>query len=80
MESGPGFSLVIMDLTVPGAMGGKDAMVELKRLDPEIKAIVSSGYANDPVMARYKEYGFRGYVVKPYKIEELGRAVLKALT
>jgi len=80
IESGSRFKVVIMDLTVPGAMGGKDAMVELKKLDPDIRAIVSSGYANDPVMARFHEYGFCGYVIKPYKIEELGRAILKALT
>lgn len=74
-QTGQPFDVVIMDLTIPGGMGGKEAIQRLLEIDPEAKAIVSSGYSNDPVMADYKEYGFRGVVAKPYQIEEL-RAVL----
>jgi CheY-like chemotaxis protein len=65
------FDLVIMDLTVPGAMGGKEAIFELKKIDPSVKAVVSSGYSNDPVMANYREYGFADVIDKPYDLERL---------
>jgi PAS domain S-box-containing protein len=70
-ESGDGFDAVIMDLTIPGGMGGRDAITELLSIDPNVKAIVSSGYFNDPVMANFKDYGFSGVVPKPYNTEEL---------
>ncbi len=70
-ERGDPFDVVIMDLTVPGGMGGEEAMRRLLQIDPSAKAIVSSGYSNDPIMSRYGEYGFRGVVVKPYKMQEL---------
>lgn len=73
------FDLVIMDLTVPGRMGGKEAIKKLKEIDPEVKAIVSSGYSNDPIMAGFKKYGFCGVVAKPYKIKELSQVLRKAL-
>ncbi|MGB9597455.1 MAG: hybrid sensor histidine kinase/response regulator, partial [Candidatus Poribacteria bacterium] len=63
--------LVIMDLTIPGEMGGKDAIVKLRELDPNFKAIVSSGYSDDPVMSNYEQYGFDGCIVKPYKSKDL---------
>lgn len=69
------FDVVILDLTIRGGMGGKDAMQRLREIDPSIKAIVSSGYSNDPVMANYRKYGFRGIVPKPYQAEALVRAV-----
>jgi CheY-like chemotaxis protein len=72
------FDVVIMDLTVPGGMGGKKTMEELLKINPSATVIVSSGYANDPIMANYKQYGFAGVVPKPYKIEELSK-VLKSL-
>jgi len=72
------FDAVIMDLTIPGGMGGKDAIRHLLRIDPEIKAIVSSGYSNDPVMANFREYGFVGVVTKPYKLQELSETLLTA--
>ena len=65
------FDLVIMDLTIPGGMGGKETIERLKKIDPEIKAIVSSGYSNDPVMANFRAYGFEGAVSKPYKVAEI---------
>ena len=74
-QSGNPFDVVVMDLTVPGGMGGKDAIRQLREIDPKVKAIVSSGYSNDPVMADYKQYGFSGVVAKPYKIDEFGEAI-----
>ncbi|MDX9702240.1 MAG: PAS domain S-box protein [Candidatus Auribacterota bacterium] len=65
------FDVVIMDLTIPGGMGGKDTMEKLYRQYPNVKAIVSSGYSNDPVMSDYKLYGFKGVVKKPVRINEL---------
>ncbi len=73
------FAAVIMDLTIPGGMGGKEAMEHLLRIDPGLKAIVSSGYANDPIMANHRAYGFSGVVPKPYKIEEMRWALEKIL-
>ena len=72
--------MVIMDLTIPGGKGGKEVIRELLELDPAVKAIVSSGYSNDPVMANYTEYGFKGFVNKPFKIEDLGKALEQVLT
>jgi two-component system, cell cycle sensor histidine kinase and response regulator CckA len=57
---------VVMDLTIPGGMGGKEAIRELRRIDPEAKAIVSSGYSDDPIMAEYEKHGFVGVLQKPY--------------
>jgi PAS domain S-box-containing protein len=77
-ESGRPFDAVIMDLTIAGGMGGKDAIRKLLEYDPAVKAIVSSGYSNDPVMANYRDHGFRDVIVKPYKTIDLSR-VLHAL-
>ncbi|MCC7431100.1 response regulator, partial [bacterium] len=73
------FDLVIMDLTIPGEVGGKETIIKLREINPKIKAIVSSGYSNDPVMANYKEFGFIGFIAKPYRIEELKAVFSKAL-
>lgn len=73
------FDVVIMDLTIPGAMGGKEAMARLKELDPGVKAIVSSGYSTDPVMSHYREYGFSGVLPKPYLLDDLARALNQVL-
>ena len=72
-KDGQPFDLVIMDLTVPGGMGGKEAIAHLRQLDPTIKAVVSSGYANDPIMANFREYGFCGVAPKPFSLQDLSK-------
>ncbi len=76
MESGIPYDVVILDLAVPGGMGGAETIKGLTKIDPEIKAIVSSGYSNNPIMANFREHGFRDFIAKPYKVRELG-AVLR---
>ena len=73
------FSLVIMDLTIPGGLGGLETIKQLKELDPGVKAVVSSGYANDPVVAEHEQYGFCGYLNKPYSIRDLSELLEKVL-
>ena len=70
-NNGSTFDAVIMDLTIPGGMGGKEAIGRLLEADPQAKAIVSSGYSTDPVMANFSDYGFSAAVSKPFQIEEL---------
>ena len=62
---------VILDLTVRDGMDGREAIEQLLAFDPEVKAIVSSGYSTDPIMSAYQDYGFKGVVSKPYGTEEL---------
>ncbi len=69
------FDIVIMDITIPGGMGGKEAVTALLAMDPQVRAIVSSGYANDPIMANYQEYGFYGILPKPFRIDELKKVI-----
>jgi CheY-like chemotaxis protein len=73
------FDVVILDLTVPGDMGGSETIGQLRTIDPDVRAIVSSGYSNDPVLADYEEYGFCDVVSKPYTIRELGDALRRVL-
>lgn len=70
-QSGGRFEVVILDLTVKRGAGGKEAMTELLRIDPEVKAIISSGYTNDSAIARYSDFGFVGAITKPYKANDL---------
>ena len=60
-------------------MGGKEAIKELRKIDPEVKAIVSSGYSNDAVMSNYKKYGFVGIITKPYTISGLGMVLKEVI-
>jgi len=71
------FTAVILDLIIPGGMGGKEVIQKLHEMDPKVKAIVSSGYSNDPIMAGYKEYGFSGAIAKPYNVRELAEVLSK---
>jgi len=78
-ESEKPFDAVILDLTIPGGMGGEDAIKKLHEIDPEIKAIVSSGYSQDPIMSEYRQYGFSEVVAKPYGIKELSDVLHKVI-
>jgi two-component system cell cycle sensor histidine kinase/response regulator CckA len=69
------FSAVIMDLTIPGGMGGKEAITKLLEIDPEASVIVSSGYATDAIMSEYKKYGFSAVIAKPYSIKQLQETI-----
>ncbi|HNX97679.1 MAG TPA: PAS domain S-box protein, partial [Candidatus Aminicenantes bacterium] len=73
------FDAVILDLTVPGGMGGVETLKQLRKADPQVKAIVSSGYSSDPVMAEPERYGFAGVIAKPYRIEDLGKLLLSVI-
>ena len=79
LAAGERFDLVILDLTLPGGMGGKDALKKLIEIDPTVNAIVSSGYALDATMSRYQDYGFRGVIAKPYEAAELGKIVAEVI-
>jgi CheY-like chemotaxis protein len=79
LHSGTPFDLVILDLTVRQGLGGQLAMERLLKIDPEIKAIIASGYADDPVIEHYGRYGFRGALKKPFNGEEMKIAVEKIL-
>ncbi len=74
------FDAVILDLTVRGGMGGKETMGKLLEIDPKVKAILSSGYLNDPVLIEYERYGFKGFVSKPFTMDELRNAVKEMLS
>jgi CheY-like chemotaxis protein len=65
------FDIVILDLSVPRGMGGKETIEQLRKFDPLVKAIISSGYSNDPVVQNFSDYGFSQRLAKPYKIDEL---------
>jgi PAS domain S-box-containing protein len=78
-DSGRPFDVVILDLTIPGGMGGKETIKRLLKIDPDVKAIVSSGYSNDKVMANFRDYGFSSEVSKPYRAEELKRVLLEVM-
>jgi two-component system, cell cycle sensor histidine kinase and response regulator CckA len=73
------FELIILDLTIPGGMGGEDTLKGLRKINPDVKAIVSSGYSDNPVMSEFKKHGFNAMVRKPYQYEELCEIVRKVL-
>jgi len=74
------FLAVIMDLTMPGGMGGRETMEKLREIDPDVKTIVSSGYSHDQVVANFRDFGFVGVVSKPYKPSELGKTLHEVLS
>ena len=79
MQARDPFDIVIMDLTIPGGMGGKDAIKKLLEIDPNATVIVSSGYATDPIMSEYKKHGFKAVITKPYSVKQL-RETLSGLS
>lgn len=80
MQKNKKFDVVILDLTVAGGMGGRDTIRALKEIDPHVKAVVSSGYSDDPIMTDYQKYGFTDLIAKPYKIYELGEVVFRVMS
>ncbi|MBW7996155.1 MAG: response regulator [Candidatus Glassbacteria bacterium] len=74
-NNGKPFDLVILDLTIPGGMGGKQTVVRLREINPEVKALVSSGYSNDPVLTNHSRYGFDGVVTKPFNVDGLRKSM-----
>lgn len=79
LENAEPFDAVIMDLTIPGGMGGKEAVKKLLEIDPQLKAIVSSGYSEDPIMTNYEEYGFCSMLSKPYNSKDIYRVLQQVL-
>ncbi|GJL62546.1 MAG: hypothetical protein NPIRA04_12000 [Nitrospirales bacterium] len=79
VRSGERFSVVILDLTIPGSIGGKETLRRLQQIDPDVKSIVSSGYSHDPVMANYQIHGFQGVVRKPYSLVELSKVMYEVV-
>ena len=73
------YDAVILDLTIPGGMGGKEAIDKLLKIDPEVKAVVSSGYSDDPVLANFQEYGFKGMMPKPFETRSLSKVLHEVL-
>jgi DNA-binding NarL/FixJ family response regulator len=67
--AGRPFDIVVLDLTVPGGMGGKDALAELRSIDPNVCAVATSGYSQDPIMSDHQAYGFVAVLPKPYDVE-----------
>ena len=78
-QEGRPFAAVIMDLTIPGGMGGKEAIKHLLALDPDAVAIIASGYSRDPVMANYHEHGFKDLIEKPFSNQRLSEVLWKAV-
>lgn len=75
IKQGEPFDAVILDLTVPGGMGGLEALKKIQEIDPGVKAIVSSGLTNDPIINVYHEYGFSGVILKPYRVKDIGEVL-----
>ncbi len=79
MKSGSGFDAVLMDLTIRGGMGGKETIKKMLEIDPAVRAIVSSGYSEDPITANYSSYGFKARLSKPYGLYELSSVLLSLI-
>ena len=78
-ELGHPFDAIIVDLTIPGGTGGAKAVKKMAQVDPEVKAIASSGYSDDSIMADFGKYGFSGVLAKPYRIKELSEVLHKVV-
>jgi CheY-like chemotaxis protein len=79
IQEGMPYVATILDLTIPGGMGGKEALRLIKDHDPDAKVIVSSGYSNDPVMANATQFGFSGFIAKPYNLVDLSKVLSQVL-
>jgi PAS domain S-box-containing protein len=79
LSGGDPFTVTIMDLTIPGGMGGKETVKRLREIDKNARVIVFSGYSNDPIFSNFKEYGFDGVLSKPFSIEEFTRTISMVL-
>jgi len=75
LEAGTPFSVVLMDLTIPGSMGGVETARQILAFDPAAPLVVSSGYSEDPVMASYREYGFCAAIEKPYNADDIAKII-----
>jgi CheY-like chemotaxis protein len=80
MKDGRPFDVVVLDLTVRGDMGGKEALEKIREFDPNVKAIVASGFSNDPVLANFREFGFSGMIAKPFRMADLARNITEVLS
>lgn len=78
-DCGTPYDVVILDLTIPGGMGGSEAIQRLAEIDPNVKGIVTSGGPNGPVINEYKKYGFKSVVVKPFTVDELGEKLTEVM-
>jgi len=76
---GKPFDIVILDLTIKGGLGGRDVIGLLMKIDPDVRALVSSGLVNDPIIENHRAYGFCGLVPKPFMVDELAEALDKAM-
>ncbi len=79
IEKGDPFDVVIMDLTIPGGLSGKESIKKILDIDPEAVVIVSSGYSTDPIMAQYTRYGFKGRILKPFTLEDIKEELTRVL-
>ena len=79
LEQGKRFDAVILDLTVAEGMGGKECIRELRKIDPDVRAIVSSGYTSDPIMTDPQRFGFSAFIAKPYNIQTLSTILKKTI-
>ena len=80
LKEGRRFDLVIMDLSIPNGMGGAEAIQQIRHTDPEVLAVVSSGYSDDPVMANFEQYGFSAVLPKPYEPSSLRQLAHRLIT
>jgi CheY-like chemotaxis protein len=80
MVSGEPFDSILMDLTIPGGMGGMEAVKKISEIDSNVKAIVCSGYSNDTIMANYRTFGFCGVIPKPYSLKQLSGTISDVLS
>jgi CheY-like chemotaxis protein len=78
-DLGAPFDALILDLTIPGGMGGKETVTRLLAINPQAKAIVASGYANDPIMSEFQQYGFQGCIAKPYQADALHQVLRQVM-